>query len=116
MPVVPSAQTVHLSYTEIETISKRIENKLPLDPRHLGVQSGASKMISMPMLRRGWHYLQTVQNELPLDPRHVGVPSGVPKIISMPMVRSAQTVHLSCIGVKTISKQTEMIFHLIWST
>jgi hypothetical protein len=51
MPVVPSAQTVHLSCAKIETISKRIENELPLDPHHLGVQLGASKMISEPMIR-----------------------------------------------------------------
>jgi hypothetical protein len=27
------------------------QNELPLDPRHLGVQSGASKMIYEPMVR-----------------------------------------------------------------
>ena len=32
------------------------QNELPLDPRHLGVLSGASKMISEPMVR----LLQTV--------------------------------------------------------
>jgi hypothetical protein len=46
------------------------------------------------------------QNELPLDTCHLGVPSGVPKMISMPMVYSAQTVHLSCAEINTISKQT----------
>jgi hypothetical protein len=47
------------------------------------------------------------RNELPLDPRHLGVPSGVPKMISMPVVHSAQTLHLSCTEINTISKRTE---------
>jgi hypothetical protein len=29
-----------------------------------------------------------------------------------PMVHSVQTVHLSCVKVSTITKQTEMSFHL----
>ena len=52
------------------------------------------------------------RNELPLDPRHLGVPSGASKPIYVPMVRSVQTVHLSCVKISTISKQTEMSFHL----
>jgi hypothetical protein len=28
----------------------------------------------------------------------------------------SQTVHLSCVEVNTISKQTETIFHLIYAT
>jgi hypothetical protein len=55
---------------------------------------------------------QMDQNELPLDSRHIGVPLGASKMISWPMVRSAQTVHLSCAEINTISKQTETSFHL----
>jgi hypothetical protein len=33
---------------------------------------------------------------------------GVSKMISEPMVHSTQTVHLSCIKVRTIAKQTEL--------
>jgi hypothetical protein len=51
MPVVHSAQTVHLSCAEIRTISKQVKMSLSFDPRHLGVQSGASKKISEPMVR-----------------------------------------------------------------
>jgi hypothetical protein len=51
-------------------------------------------------------------NELPLDPHHEEVPQGVPKMISKPMVRSAQTVHLSCSEINTISKWTDMSVHL----
>jgi hypothetical protein len=52
------------------------------------------------------------RNELPPDPRHLGVPLGVHKMISMPVVHSAQIVHLSCVEINTISKQTKTSFHL----
>jgi hypothetical protein len=48
------------------------------------------------------------QNELPLEPRHLGVPSGASKMILEPVVRLAQTVHLSCIKISTISKRNEV--------
>jgi len=48
------------------------------------------------------HYLPTDRNEIPLEPRHLGVSSGASKIISEPC--SAQTVHLSCVNISTISK------------
>jgi hypothetical protein len=51
-------------------------------------------------------------NELPLDPHHEGVPQGVPKMIFKPMVHSAQTVHLSCTEINTVSKWTNMSVHL----
>jgi hypothetical protein len=43
------------------------------------------------------------RNEISHDPRHPGVPSAAFEMISNPMVRSAQTVHLSCIMISTIS-------------
>jgi hypothetical protein len=49
-PVVPLAQTVHLSCVKTSTISKTNSIELPLEPRHLGVPPGASKMISEPMV------------------------------------------------------------------
>jgi len=49
------------------------------------------------------------QNNLPLDPCHKGVPLGVSKVISEPVVRSAQTVHVSCVKINTMSKQTEQL-------
>jgi hypothetical protein len=33
-------------------------------------------------------------------------------MISEPMVRLAQTMHLSCIDTNTVSKRTEMRFHV----
>ena len=55
-PMVRSAQTVHQTYVMVSTISKRTENEIPLEPRHLGVPSGVPKMISMPVV----HLAQTV--------------------------------------------------------
>ena len=48
--MVRLAQTVHLSYINTNTISKRTD-EIPHDPRHLGVPSGASKTISERMVR-----------------------------------------------------------------
>ena len=48
-PMKRSTQTVQLSCIKICTISKWGE--LSLEPRHLGVPSGASKAISEPMVR-----------------------------------------------------------------
>jgi hypothetical protein len=62
-------------------------------------------------LRRDLKNLQTDRNELLLDPCHLGVQSSASKIISEPMVRSAQTMHLSCIEINTISKWTRASFH-----
>jgi hypothetical protein len=50
--------------------------------------------------------------ELPFDPHHLGGPSGVAIKISMPMVHSAQNVNPSWVEINTISKSTEMSFHL----
>jgi hypothetical protein len=97
-------------------------NKLPLEPRHLEVPLGTSKMIfwaydifganHAPILSQDLYYLQTDQNELPLEPHHLGVPLGVSKMITKPMVRLAQTVHLSWVKINTVSKQTEICSHL----
>ena len=47
------------------------------------------------------------RSEIPHDARHLGVPSGASKTMSEPIVHSTQTVHLSCVIINTISKQTE---------
>jgi hypothetical protein len=52
------------------------------------------------------------QNKHPLKPRHLGVPSSASKMISKPMVRLAQPVHQSSTDTNTISKRTEMRFHM----
>jgi hypothetical protein len=50
MPVVHSAQTVHLSCAEIKNYLQKDRNERSLDPRHLGGQSDVSKMVSDPMV------------------------------------------------------------------
>jgi hypothetical protein len=52
------------------------------------------------------------RSKLPLEPCHVGVPSGVSKMIYQPMVHSAQTKHVSCDKLNTISKRMETGFLL----
>jgi hypothetical protein len=47
--MVHLTQIVHLTYAKISTISKQIE--LSLEPHHLGVPSGVSKMILELMVR-----------------------------------------------------------------
>jgi hypothetical protein len=66
-----------------------------------------------PILNRHQHYLQMEQNKISLDQRHLRVPSGASKMIFEAMVRSAQTVHLSCTKINTISEWTESSFLLI---
>jgi hypothetical protein len=65
-----------------------------------------------PILNRQQHYLQTDKNVIPHDPRHLGVPSGASKIISEAVVRSALTMHVSCLNISTIFERTELSFHL----
>ena len=52
------------------------------------------------------------QSEIPYDTRSQGVPSGASKLIPKHMVCFMQTMHLSCIKISTISKQTEPSIHL----
>jgi hypothetical protein len=65
-----------------------------------------------PILHQHKHCLQTDQNKIWHDPRHLGLASGASKTIPETMVCSVQTVHLSCVKISIISKQTETSFHL----
>jgi hypothetical protein len=56
------------------------------------------------------------RNEHPLEPRHLGVLSGAFKLMSERMVRLVQTVHLSYTDTNTVSKRTEMRFHMTYVT
>jgi hypothetical protein len=58
------------------------------------------------------HCLQTDRNKTTHDPHHQVVPLGAYKMIFEPLVHSAQTMHLSCIKITTVSKWTEPSFHL----
>jgi hypothetical protein len=96
-------------------------NEFLLEPHHLGVPSGASKMISEPMVL--WHkpctYLAPTVTLSPNEPKWDStrptshrISSGVSKMISKPMVCMVQTVPQSCVKVSTISKWTKMSFRL----
>jgi hypothetical protein len=96
-------------------------NRAPLDPRYLGVPSGASKMIYEPMVRLtqtehlSCNDANAVSKQIKMrfhDSHHQGVPSDASSTISKTTVRSTQTVHQSCIKSSTISKRTEPSFHL----
>jgi hypothetical protein len=54
-------------------------------------------------------YTNTVSKK---DRNEIRVPSSASKIVSEPMVCSAQTVHLSCVKIITVSKWTKMKFHM----
>jgi hypothetical protein len=116
-------QTMHLSCTDNNSVSKQTKTRFH-DPRHLGVLSGASKIISEPTVRLVQteqlccvkHYLQMDRNELPLEPSHLAVPSGASKMISKLMVRLVRNVYVSCTDTKIVSKRTETRFHMTHAT
>jgi hypothetical protein len=52
------------------------------------------------------------QNEIPFDLDHLGGPSSAAKKIFVPLVYLGQSVHLFDAEINTVSKQTEVSFHL----
>jgi hypothetical protein len=64
------------------------------------------------ILHRDLHYVRIDWNKIQHDPRHLGVALGASKTISELTVHSAQTVQLSYTKISTVSKRTEMSFHL----
>jgi hypothetical protein len=117
---VRSAQTVHLSWLETNTVSKRTETSF-----HLSLVTQEYHPVHPKQflsLRYVWrkpcthHALKlklypTDRNKLLFEPRHLGVPSGVSNTISEDMVHLAQTVHLSCTETYSVSKWTKTSFH-----
>jgi hypothetical protein len=95
-------------------------SEIPHDPRHLGVPSGAPKMISKPMVRLtqivhlSCVKISTISEwtELSLEPRPRWVPTSVSRMISERMVHFSQTVHLSCTDINTVYKQKEERLHM----
>ena len=53
-PMLRLLQTVHISCTNTNTIQTD-QNKIPLEPYHLGVPSGAFEMICEPCLAQTMH-------------------------------------------------------------
>jgi hypothetical protein len=120
-PMIRLAQTVHLSWVNMSTISKWIKLSFHLSlitqeyhrvrPKRL-LNLGTSGTNRAPVLNQDLHYLQMDRNELPLEPRHLWVPSGASKMISDPMVHMTQTMHLSCTDANSVSKWTITGFHM----
>jgi hypothetical protein len=120
-PIACLAQTVHLSCVLINTISKwtKMSFHLSVSPRRfIGCSQkdfhahGTFGTNRVPIWRRDEHLFQAGQSELPLDVRHLEVPLCMPKMIFESIEHSMQTVHLSCVEISTIFKETEMSFHL----
>jgi hypothetical protein len=121
--MVRSTQTVHQSCIKSSTIPKRTEPSF-----HLSLITKKSHPVRPIRFLCLWYvhckpctYLASRltltpslndRNEIPDDQHHLRVPSSASKMISDPMVRSAQTMHLSCIKISTMSKRTETSFHL----
>ena len=91
-------------------------NEIPQDPRHLGDPSGASKMISEPMVclaqtvQLSYINTNTISKPNEWDSTRPSSPRrciGCVQNDIWPMVRLAQTVHQSYVNTNTISKRTE---------
>jgi hypothetical protein len=109
---------MHQSCIEINTISKWIETRFHLTLGTIGYGQnqlhacGTFDENRAPIWRQDQHRLHANQSDLRLDPRHLLIPLSAPKTISKPIAHSTQIVHLSFVEVRTISKATEMSFHL----
>jgi hypothetical protein len=83
-PMVCLAQTVHLSCDKISTITKRTEIRFHMTHVTLEYHQVCPKLF-LSLITTEYHRV-------------------CPKMISEPTVRSAQTVHLCCVRISTISK------------
>jgi hypothetical protein len=112
---------MHLSCIKISIISKRTKMNF-----HVSIITSEYNRVRPKRLLSRWYiwrkpctYLALTltpspnnRNKIWHDPHHLGVPIGESIMIFKPIVRSAQTVHLSCVKISTISKWTETSFHL----
>jgi hypothetical protein len=89
------AQTMHLSCTDTNTVSKWTE-------RRFHMTYLASRLALSP---NGTKWASTWA-------RNIGVPSGASKTIFEPTVRLAQSVHLACSNTNAVSECTKTRFHM----
>jgi hypothetical protein len=116
MTMVCSVQTVHLSCTDTNTVSKRTKTRFHMT--HVTYEFYWAR----PKLFASLWYIQCKPctylasrlalslngpNRAPQNPRHLEVPSSASKTIYEPMVRLTQTEHLSCTDANNVSKQIE---------
>jgi hypothetical protein len=120
-PMVRLAQTVHLSWVKISTISKQTETSFHLSPSSTStircVQNdfwpyGTFSANRAPILLRHWHRHRMDQNKTPQEPHRLGVPSALSKTISKPRVCLVQTVPPSSTDTNTVSKLTKIRFDM----
>jgi hypothetical protein len=104
-PMQRLAQTVHLSCTETNIVSKRSKTRFHMTHVNLEFHRVCLKwFLSLWYIRcKPCTYLasrlppfQTEWNRHPLEHRHLGVPSGASKMIYESMVCFTQTMYLSC--------------------
>jgi hypothetical protein len=120
-PMICLAQTMHLSCTSTNTVSKWTETVF-----HLTHVTNEFNQVHPKRFLSLWYVWRKLCTYLPLtltlspngpkknpnDPRHLWVPLVVSITISEPMVCSVQILHLSCVKISTIPKWTESSFHL----
>jgi hypothetical protein len=121
MPMVCLVQTVHLSCTDTNTVSKWTKTRF-----HTTHVSYEFHRVRTKLFMSLWYILckpctylvlrlalsPNRPNRDPPRPHYVGVPLGASKMIYEPMVRLLQTEHLSCTNAHTVSKQIETRFHM----
>jgi hypothetical protein len=121
VPLVCSVQTMHLSCTDTNTVSKQIQTRF-----HTTHVTYEFHRVRLKLFMSLWYvqckpctYLASRlalspnrPNRAPLDPHHLGVPLGVSKTIYEPIVHLTQTEHLSCTDTNTVSKQIKTRFHM----
>jgi hypothetical protein len=119
--MVCSVQTVHLSCTNTNTITKRTKTRF-----HTMHVTFEFHRVRPKLFMSLWFvpckpctYLASMlalypngPNRAPPVPRRRGVPSGVSKIIYEPMGRLTQTEHQFSTDASTVSKQIETRFHM----
>jgi hypothetical protein len=105
MPMVCLVQTVHLSCTNTNTVSKRTKTRF-----HITHVTYEFHQVRPKLFTSLWYFQckpctylvsrlalsPNRPNRAPPDPCHLGLPSGASKTIYEPMVRLTQTEHLSC--------------------
>jgi hypothetical protein len=110
-------QTVDLSCTDINTISKQTEMRFHMThvtkvfyrvfPKHSNPTVCSTQTMHLSCAK-----ISTISKRIEMSRSSIWCVQNNFE----PLVRSAQTVHLSCIKISTISKQTKSSFHMILVT
>jgi hypothetical protein len=119
-PMVCPVQTMHLSYTDTNTVSKQKEVGFHMTDICYEFHRVRPKwFLSLRYVQRKLcTYLASrlalspnELNKLLLEPHQLGVLLGVSKMISKPIEHLTQTMHQSCTDTNTVSKRTEVRLH-----